>query len=130
MVEQPELIEIIEGPTPEFHASPQIWLQSFQEGPSAQEIALCQLRTATGRDIKARCESAWREGRAVRLDFPDELRMRQQVNVIALRLSEIDEGELLTIWVSLPFEFESIQDFEDDDEDDDLADDDDMLYLG
>lgn len=102
---------------------------------------MTQLRTASGPDIIERCERAWDEGRPVRLDFPDELRMRQQVEVVALRLSEIDEGQLLSLWVSLPLELdlsiveeidEGDFDFDDDDFDFDDDDDfdDDMRFLG
>ncbi len=84
----------------------------------------------TGQDIIERCERAWEEGRAVRLDFPDELRMRQQVDVVALQLAEVDEGEVLQVWVALPVEVDlSGEEFDDeddeffDDEDDDMDDD-------
>ena len=83
-------------------------------------MAMCQLRTGNGPDILARCQNAWREGRPVKLDFPDELRMRQQVDVVAVRLQELEEGEVLLVWVSLPLidddELEEIDEDEDDDD--------------
>jgi hypothetical protein len=99
---EPELIEIIEGPPPEFQPTIQGWLQSLYEGPEITEVAMCQLRTVTGQDIQDRCESAWQERRPVLLDFPDKWGMRQQLDVVALRLSEVEEGQLLTIWVAVP----------------------------
>jgi hypothetical protein len=120
---EPELIEIIEGPPPDFQPTLQSWLQSLYEGPQVTEIAMCQLRTATGEDIKDRCELAWEEGRPVVLDFPDQWGMRQQLDVVALRLSEVEEGQLMTIWVAVSgimIEFET----EDDDEDEGFDDDD------
>jgi hypothetical protein len=120
---EPELIEIIEGPTPEFRSTAQTWLQSLYEGPEVAEVAMCQLRTATGESIKARCEDAWENGRPVRLDYPDEWGMRQQLDVVAMRLSEVEEGELLTLWVSVPFELlldEDDEDFDDEDDEDDF----------
>lgn len=114
---EPELIEIIEGPTPEFQPTVQNWLQSLYEGPEVMEVAMCQLRTASGGDIKARCEQAWNEKRPVLLDFPDEWGLRQQLDVVALRLSEVDEGELLTIWVAVPY---MPVDDEEDEEDDEI----------
>ncbi len=116
MVIEPELIEIIEGPTPEFQPTVQNWLQSLYEGPEVIEVAMCQLRTASGEDIKERCERAWSDRRPVLLDFPDEWGLRQQLDVVALRLSEVEEGELLTIWVAVPY---SPVDEEPDDDDDD-----------
>ena len=113
---EPELIEIIEGPTPEFQPTMQTWLQSLYEGPDVTEVAMCQLRTATGEDIQERCELAWQERRPVLLDFPDQWGMRQQLDVVALRLSEVEEGQLLTIWVAVPG---GVEEEEESDEEDD-----------
>lgn len=120
-IREPELISIIEGPTPEFQPTPQRWLQSIHEGPDDRAIAMCQLRTGTGSDIMERCQNAWRENRPVKLDFPDEIRARQQVDVIAMRLQEIEEGQMLLLWVTLPYEIietDDLDDFDDFDDDD------------
>lgn len=121
-IEEPELITIIEGPTPEFHPTPQDWVQSIHEGPEDAIVAVCQLRTGNGEDIMQRCKTAWKDGRKVKLDFPDELRLRQQVDVVSLRLSQVDEGELLHIWVSLPLA-EFVEEIADDGDEDDEEDD-------
>lgn len=123
---EPELITIIEGPTPEFRITPQEWAQSIQEGPENNIIATCQLRTGNGGDILDRCRRAWEEMRPVKLDFPDELRMRRQINVMALRLGEVEEGPLLHLWVALPLEYVKI---DDEDDDFDIDDDDDDLFI-
>lgn len=118
---KPELITIIEGPTPEFHPTSHYWLQSIQEGPDDRAVALCQLRTFKGQDIMDRCLEAWREGRPVKLDYPDEMRMRQQADVIAMRLQQLEEGPLLNVWISLEFDIEDFfddEDFDDEDFDD------------
>lgn len=117
---EPELITIIEGPTPEFRSSPQEWVQSIHEGPDDRMIAVCQLRTGNGGDILARCQNAWREGRPVKLDFPDELRMRQQVDVVAVRLQETEEGQVLLVWVSLPVSYEEVEETDEDEDDDEF----------
>jgi len=121
----PELITIIEGPTPEFRITPQDWAQSIQEGPENNIVATCELRTGNGEDILERCRRAWQELRPVKLDFPDEMRIRRQINVTALRLGEVDAGSLLHLWVSLPADFVKL---DDDDDDFDIEDDDD-LYI-
>ena len=110
---EPELITIIEGPTPDFRPNPK-WLQSIYEGPDDQDVAICELRTGTGQDILERCQQAWHEGRPVKLDYPDSMRMRQQVDVVAMRLQEVPEGELLRLWVALPMEVEEELDEGDD----------------
>jgi hypothetical protein len=118
---EPELITIIEGPTPDFMPNPQMWVQSVLEGPEERDVAVCQLRTATGKEIIERCQRAWREGRPVVLDYPDDLRMRQQVDVVALRLDENEAGEVLLLWVSLPVEIDSgAEAYDDEDLDSDI----------
>lgn len=96
---EPELITVVEGPTPEFRESPYLWFSSVYEGPEDAEVVMCELRTYSGESIVQRCQNAWREGRPVRLDFPDRLRMRRQLDVVAMRLSILDEGPLLQLWL-------------------------------
>ena len=112
---EPEYITILEGPTPEFQATPYMWLQSVYEGPVDAAVAQCELRTMNGQDIMERCEQAWREGRPVLLDFPDDLRMRQEVDVVGMRLREVDEGTVLLLWVRWPLD-EDDEDEEDEEE--------------
>lgn len=98
----PEFITILEGPTPEFKLAPDIWNISIYEGPVPSDITLCELRTFNGDDIRARSIAAWRDGRRVQLDFPDELRMRQHLDVVAMRLIEGDAGVVLRLWLHQP----------------------------
>ena len=101
---EPEYITILEGPTPNFEMASNLWFQSVYEGPDDAAIAQCELRTMNGEDILERCRGAWDEGRPVRLDFPDDLRMRQEVDVVAMRLREVEEGTVLMLWVRWPME--------------------------
>lgn len=125
---EPELITIIEGPTPDFFDSPQDWLQSIYEGPDDRDSVYCQLRTNTGRDILARCQAAWSEGRPVQLQYPDEMRMPQLADVIAMRLGEVEEGELLQLWVSFPVDY--TEDEDEEEEDGAFGEDDDGFHYG
>lgn len=115
MNREPEYITVLEGPTPDFEADSHLWLQSVYEGPVDAAIAQCELRTGNGEDIMERCQQAWREGRPVLLDFPDELRMRQEVDVVGLRLREVDEGMVLVLWVRWLLEEEEDEESEYDD---------------
>ena len=118
---EPEYITIVEGPTPEFRPSAELSVNSILEGPEEAFTLYCEMRTMNGGDIMARCRRAWKEGRPVRLDFPDEMRMRQELDVVGLRLHEIDEGMVLQVWVQQPltdFVEDDDDDFEDDDSDD------------
>ena len=123
---EPELITIIEGPTPEFHPSPQDWLQSIYEGPDDRDAVFCQLRTNNGNDIMERCQQAWHEGRLVRLEYPDEMRLRQLADVIAMRLSDTEDGQMLQLWLSFLLD----NDEEEDDAEEAFDEDDDGFYYG
>lgn len=124
---EPEYITIIEGPTPEFRPSAELSLYTVLEGPEDSLTLFCEMRTGNGEDIMERCRRAWKEGRPVRLDFPDEMRMRQQVDVVGLRLEEIDEGTVLQVWVRQPMA-EIVEELEDDDDLDGDFDDDDFIF--
>ena len=101
---EPELISIIEGPTPDFLPTGHGSLHSIYEGPIEMATAVCELRTNTGPAIIDRCTAAWREQRLVKLEFPDEARMPQLLDVVSMQLRERDEGEILMLWVTSPVE--------------------------
>jgi len=117
---EPELITIVEGPTPEFRPSSHLWFHSVYEGPEDADIAMCELRTLNGESIMERCRNAWKEGRPVRLDFPDYMRMRQQLDVVGMRLQELEEGPMLVLWVRQLIDMEDYEEEGVDDEDDDF----------
>ena len=100
---EPELITIIEGPAPEFRPSPYLWMQSIHEGPEDTEITMCELRTLNGEDIVNRCRNAWQEGRPVKLDYPDFMMLRKQIEVVAMRLQDLDDGPTIVLWLRQPY---------------------------
>jgi hypothetical protein len=114
---EPELITIVEGPTPEFRPSPYLWFQSVYDGPEDADVLLCEMRTLNGESIVERCRAAWQEGRSVKLDFPDYMRLRQQLAVVAMRLQDMDEGPMLMLWVRQPVD-DYLEEEHGDDEDD------------
>ena len=128
---EPEYITIVEGPTPEFQTTPDFAFNSILEGPQDAFTAYCELRTMNGEAIRDRCRNAWKQRRPVRLDFPDEMRMRKELDVVGLRLNEVDEGTVLQLWVRHPVTAEDIEeidleDFADLDDFDELDDFDDL----
>jgi len=96
---EPELITVVEGPTPEFHPAAEIWALALCDSPHGSAPARARMRTFNGPKMLDRCTRAWTEGRSVLLDFPDEVGMRRQVQIIAARWSEVDEGHVLHLWV-------------------------------
>lgn len=115
---EPELITVLEGPTPDFRPAPHLTLQSVYEGPEDADTAFCELRTANGEDIMERCRRAWKEARPVKLDYPDSMRMRQQVDVVAARLRQVPEGTVLMLWVRWPMgEEEEVEEYDEGEDD-------------
>lgn len=114
---EPELITVIEGPTPEFRPSPYLWFQSIYEGPEDLDVMMCELRTFNGQSILDRCLNAWQEDRPVKLDFPDYMRMRQQLDVVAMRLHELEEGPMLILWVRYPIDLREEEEFDEGEDD-------------
>ena len=99
-----EVITIIEGPTPEFQQASETWALSLHEDVHTSMVAYCQMRTLSGPHMLERCQNAWAEDRAVKLDFPDKMGVRQQADIVAARWTEADEGHLLHLWLRVPLQ--------------------------
>ncbi len=96
-----EFITIVEGPTPDFSASPAEWPWSIQEGPGSSVCAECTLRTLDAETLVERCRNAWDENRPVRLDYPDGEGGRQEADIVAVRMEMVEEGDILHLWVCI-----------------------------
>ena len=110
---EPEYITIIEGPTPEFHQTADFSIHSILEGPVDAVNAFTEMRTGNGEDIRERCLRAWKECRPVKLDFPDGMGLRKEVDVVGLRLKEVDEGTVLQLWVRQEMDYVNHEDDDD-----------------
>lgn len=124
---EPKKITIIEGPPPTFEYTDEAWLYGLVEGPVPYQIARCTLRTFNGPALVERCYRAWREGETIDLEFRDEDGLTQEAPIIAARWGELDQGDVLQIWVRLEdseVEIELDFDFGDDSDYDDWGDDD------
>lgn len=108
MSAEPEYITIVEGPPPTFQLAPSLWNESIYESRYQNGVALVELRTRNGEDIRERCQRAWGERREVQLQYRDEDFQEQVVDVVAMRLVEVPEGDLLRLWVHLPLDEDEI----------------------
>ena len=99
---EPELITIVEGPTPEFHLVTDPWTFSVLEGGSAYVVTSCQVRSFNGEKLMARCERAWSNQRPLRLDFRQMDGLRRQVDIIGARLEKVEGVDVLNLWVRQP----------------------------
>ncbi len=99
---EPELITIVEGPTPEFHVVTDPWTFSVLEGNSAYVAAACQVRSFNGQKLLDRCQRAWTTQRSIRLDFREMDGLRRQVEIVGARLEKIEQMDVLNLWVRQP----------------------------
>lgn len=99
MTLEPEFITIVEGPPPEFRMAVDPWVYSLVETNALCLVALCDVRSLKGKILRERCQRTWGEGRPMRLDFPTLSGLRQQLEIIAVRLEQLPEGDLFHIWV-------------------------------
>lgn len=102
MESEPEVITIVEGPTPEFRAVGDPWTFSVLEGQSAYIPAACQVRSFNGRKLMDRCHRAWSTMRAIRLDFRGMDGLRRQVDIIGAKLDQVEGVDVLHLWVRQP----------------------------
>lgn len=96
---EPELITIVEGPTPNFQLDAAPWALSVLEGQSGYVIAHCQVRSLKGDVLMERCQRAWREQRGIKLDFRQLDGLRRQVSIVSAKLDKVDGTDVLHLWV-------------------------------
>ena len=103
MIEQsePAYITIVEGPPPDFRDVANEWTYGVLEGLESSDVALVEMRTFDGPKLVKRCENAWREGRPARLDFPTGEGARGELDILAVRWENIDEGHKLYLWLKV-----------------------------
>jgi hypothetical protein len=99
---EPELITIVEGPTPEFHMSSDAWTFSVLEGQKAYVVAVCQVRSFNGKKLMERCQRAWTTNRPIRLDYRQMDGLRRQVDIIGARLDKVEDVDVLNLWTRQP----------------------------
>jgi hypothetical protein len=118
-----EKITIIEGPPPTFEAVNDGWVLGLNEGPNLSDIAITRLRTFNGPALVERCYRAWHESKPIFLEFREQDGLENQAPIVAARTMEIDEGQMLILWVRLDNEEVELEFGYDDDFDDDIEDD-------
>ena len=94
-------ITIIEGPPPTFEAVTDGWVLGLNESSNLAEIAVTRLRTFNGPALVERCHRAWRHQQSINLEFRTPEGLERQAPIVAARYVELDEGQLLILWVRL-----------------------------
>lgn len=99
---EPELITIVEGPTPEFHLVADAWAFSILEGAAPFLPAACQVRSFNGDKLLERCQRAWQTHRPILLDYRQRDGLRRTVEIVGARLEKIEGIDVLNLWVRHP----------------------------
>lgn len=100
-------ITIIEGPTPIFepirensiNTGSHAWAAGILEGPFLYDMAFTTLRTFNSQLLMDRCENTWDEKKTMFLEYRDRIGLTQQTPILAARAMEVEEGEMLMLWV-------------------------------
>lgn len=98
---EPDKITIIEGPPPTFELDTDSWLPGLVEGPVPSQVAMCRLRSQNAPELVERCYRAWRDYQPMTLEYRSEEGLTDEAQIIAARWGEIDEGQVLLLWVRL-----------------------------
>lgn len=110
-----EKITIIEGPPPVFENIEDGWALGLNESPILYDMALTRLRTFNGSALVERCHRAWHNNEAIFLHYRNDLGLEEKVPILAARTAEINDGQVLYLWVRRTMEeSETESDFDDD----------------
>lgn len=97
-------ITIIEGPPPTFAPVHDGWLLGLHEGTRVGKVVVTQLRTFNGPALLERCHHAWSTHDSMFLEFHSIDGLQRQAPIVAARNIELQEGNLLVLWVHLTVE--------------------------
>jgi hypothetical protein len=92
-------ITIIEGPPPTFEAISDGWALGLNEGPSLADIMVTRLRTFNGPSLVERCYRAWSNRQTINLEYRTSEGLQAQSPIVAARYVEVEDGQLLLLWV-------------------------------
>lgn len=94
-----EKITIIEGPPPTFETVPDGWVLSLNEGQKLGNITFTRLRTFNGPALVERCHRAWHNQKAILLEYRTSDGLEQQTPIVAARYADLEEGQVLELWL-------------------------------
>jgi len=112
-------ITIIEGPPPTFEAIGEDWVLGLNESPHLYSVAITRLRTFNGPALVERCYRAWKNRDNIYLEFRNSDGLEQNTSILAARTVEMEDGQLLLLWVRTGSEGLEVESFLDDSEEDD-----------
>jgi len=109
-------ITIIEGPPPAFEAVNENWVLGLNEGSVYADIVLTRLRTFNGPALVERCYKTWKSQGTIQLEYRTSDGLQTSTPIVAARIIESDEGQMLLLWLRLADESVELEMDLDDDE--------------
>ncbi len=97
----PAYITIVGGPPPDFREVDYKWAVGVLENGIRGDVALCEMRCLDGPKLVERCQVAWQEKRPSRFDFPNGNGGRTELDIIAIRWTEVEEGHKVFLWLKI-----------------------------
>ena len=94
-------ITIIEGPPPVFESFPDGWALGLNECSSLSGIALTRLRTFNAAVLVERCYRTWRKQGNMHLEYRSPEGLARMSPILAIRPMEVEEGNMVLLWVRL-----------------------------
>ena len=94
-------ITIIEGPPPIFEEVHDGWALGLHDSLGSANVGMTRVRTFNGAALVERCHRAWRNKGTMELEYRAPDGLAQHSPILAARHIEIDEGQLLLLWVRL-----------------------------
>ena len=96
-----EKITIIEGPPPTFEAANDSWVTGLLETPALSDIMVTRLRTFNGPALVERCHGAWRNRNNIYLEYRSSDGLEEHAPIVAARTLDVDEGQVLLLWLRM-----------------------------
>jgi hypothetical protein len=118
-----EKITIVEGPPPTFEVVNDGWVTGVSDSPLLADVAITRLRTFNGPSLVERCHRAWREQGTIYLEYRGTDGLDRSAPIVAARTLEVEDGQLLLLWVRLVNDEVEVELGYDDDPGDDIDDD-------
>jgi hypothetical protein len=94
-------ITIIEGPPPVFEKFHDGWAVGLNECTDLSSVVLTRLRTFNAAALVERCHRTWRSLGSMHLEYRATDGLPRQSPIVAIRPVEVDDGDMVLLWVRL-----------------------------
>lgn len=94
-------ITIIEGPPPVFENYHDGWAVGLNDCSNLSSVVLTRLRTFNAAALVERCHRAWHSQGSMNLEYRAPDGLPRQSPIVAIQPMEVEEGNMVLLWVRL-----------------------------